>query len=76
MNAQQPIRFDSTVGDITALPDLALLTQKQLAQVTGFALPTIKRWAALGKGPRQVRVEGLPRYLARDVRAWIEQSAA
>jgi predicted DNA-binding transcriptional regulator AlpA len=76
MNAPQPIRYDSTVGDITTLPDLALLTPKQLAQVTGLALPTIKRWAALGKGPKITRIEGLPRYVARDVRAWIERSAA
>lgn len=76
MKAPQPLSYDSVVADITSLPDMALLTQKQLAQVTGLALPTIKRWAALGKGPRITRLEGLPRYVARDVRDWIERGAA
>lgn len=61
-----------TVPDLGKLPPDALLTREQLHLITGFSLPTLKRWAALGKGPRITRIEGLPRFKVRDVRAWME----
>jgi predicted DNA-binding transcriptional regulator AlpA len=60
------------VPDLGKLPPDALLTREQVRQITGFSLPTLKRWAARGKGPRITRIEGLPRFQVRDVRDWME----
>lgn len=64
------------VPDLNTLPEHALLTQQQLHRLTGFALITFRIWAAQGRGPKITRVEGRPRYMARDVRAWLEASRA
>lgn len=53
------------------IADSALITRRQLAQFSGFALQTLKKWPAEGKGPRVTRVEGRPRYRMSDVRAWM-----
>ena len=57
--------------NVSKLPDDALLTRRQVALVSGFALPTLKAWAACGRGPRITRIEGLPRYRVADVRSWL-----
>lgn len=58
--------------DLNALPEHALLTRKQIHQLTGFAEITLKVWAKQGRGPKMTRIEGAPRFLVRDVRAWLE----
>ncbi|MDM7971045.1 MAG: hypothetical protein QUV10_15635 [Paracoccaceae bacterium] len=60
-----------THPDISALPADALLTRKQLAAISGFALQTLKMWPAQGKGPRVTTVEGRPRYRVADIREWM-----
>jgi hypothetical protein len=64
------------VPDLNSLPDHALLTQQQLHKLTGFALITFRIWSTQGRGPKITRVEGRPRYMARDVRAWLEAGNA
>lgn len=61
--------------DLNALPDHATLTRKQVAALTGFADITLRVWAGKGRGPKVTRLEGVPRYLARDLRAWLEGGA-
>ena len=56
-------------------PD-AMLTRKQVSQVTGFAISTLRLWARLGKGPPMFRVEGHPRYRVSDVRTWMTGTPA
>jgi|TARA_R110002124_G_scaffold131558_1_gene293796 predicted site-specific integrase-resolvase len=68
MNVFNP-RHDTP--DISALPSDAMLTRKQVASVSGFALQTLKMWPAQGKGPRVTTVEGRPRYRVADVRDWM-----
>lgn len=63
-------RRATVVPDLNMLPDQALLTRDQVAQLTSFSLPTLKLWAKLGKGPKLVRVEGRPRYPAGALRQW------
>jgi hypothetical protein len=63
-DASQPV-------DIGALPGDALLTRRQLEQVTGFRAQTFKNWAAVGRGPRITTIEKRPRYRAADVREWL-----
>jgi predicted site-specific integrase-resolvase len=65
----QPIAV--ATPDLTALPGDALLTRRQLAQVAGFAVQTLKAWPKQGRGPRVVMVEGRPRYRVADVREWM-----
>lgn len=57
--------------DLDKLPASALLTRNQVCALSGFALPTLKQWAKQGRGPRITIVEGRPRYLAGDVKAWL-----
>lgn len=63
--------MSETVLDLTTTPNSALLTYRQLSDLTGFSLSTVKRWATQGKGPRLVRIEGQPRYFAGDVKEWL-----
>ena len=58
--------------DLNALPASALITRQQLCAVSGFALPTVKAWARVGRGPQVTVVEGRPRYRVADVLAWLE----
>lgn len=57
--------------DIAALPDDALLNRIQMAAVSGFTVAAFKKWAAQGRGPRIVRVEGNPRTRVADFREWL-----
>ena len=59
------------IPDLNALPATALITRQQLCAATGYALPTVKAWPGKNKGPRVTMVEGRPRYLVSDVRAWL-----
>ncbi|KQQ48789.1 hypothetical protein ASF58_05925 [Methylobacterium sp. Leaf125] len=61
--------------DIERLPDSALLTRRQLSEISSFALITLKVWAKNGRGPRITVVEGRPRYRVSDVRAWMGASS-
>ncbi|TXN20388.1 hypothetical protein [Methylobacterium sp. WL9] len=61
----------NTIPDIERLPDSALLTRRQLSDLSNFALITLKVWAKSGRGPRITVVEGRPRYRVRDVREWM-----
>jgi hypothetical protein len=54
-----------------ALPDHALLTRKQVSEMSGFADITLRLWSTQGKGPTITRIEGRPRYMVRDVRQWL-----
>src|SRR4051794_39947916 len=57
--------------DLNTLPPTAALTRNQVCALSGFALPTLKQWARQGRGPRVTMIEGRPRYLASDVKAWM-----
>lgn len=76
----QPVRRryhrPPAVPDLNKLPDHALLTQAQFRLLSGFSLPTLKKWRREGAGPRVTIVEGLPRYQARDVREWLDKGRA
>lgn len=62
--------------NLDTLPETALLTRAQVAELTGFALHTLKMWAKTGRGPQITVIEGRPRYRAGDVRAWLQPVAA
>lgn len=60
-----------TFPDLHELPGSALLTRSQVAAVSNFSVPTLRHWAASGRGPRVRIVEGRPRYAASDIQAWL-----
>ena len=63
----------SCAPDLDRLPSSALCTTKQLAALSGFAEITLKTWRRqdIGRGPKVTYIEGRPRYLVRDVKAWV-----
>lgn len=62
--------------DIDKLPDSVLLTRKQVQEISGFALITLKVWAKSGRGPKITWIEGRPRFRAADVRSWMRGNVA
>lgn len=55
-------------------PDLELLSEKEVAQLTGFSIRTLQGWRWRGTGPLFIRVSPrCIRYRLSDVEAWIEQ---
>lgn len=69
-------RRPKPLPDIAQLPPDALLTRNQLAPLTGYSVEAFKKWARIGRGPKVTRVEGRPRYRARDVMSWLGIEAA
>lgn len=59
------------IPDLDVLPPLAACTTDQVARLSGFAVVTLKLWRAEGRGPKVTFVSGRPRYLVRDLRAWL-----
>ena len=58
--------------DIARLPDDALLSRSQIAALSGFSIPALKKWAREGRGPAITYVEGRPRTKVRDFRLWVD----
>ena len=47
------------------------MTPRQVAQVTGMALPTLAKWRCLGGGPPFTKMGAAVRYAVADVEAWL-----
>lgn len=70
--AEERAPVAQNIPDLDSIPACTLLTRAQLVPLLGVSLPTLKRWSSQGRGPKISRVEGLPRFRAGDVRAWLE----
>ena len=53
-----------------------LLTAEDVADMTGFALQTLKNWRSLGKGPAWFKVGRLVRYDESAVNEWLDRMRA
>jgi hypothetical protein len=53
-----------------------ILTPEEAAAFIGFAVRTLKNWRRLEQGPPWFAVHGKPRYLVKDLEAWVESHAA
>lgn len=63
----------STPIDYSALPDDALLRQKQLTPIVPFSGPTLWRRVKAGTFPSPVRLEGrITAWRWRHVREWLQ----
>ena len=52
-----------------------LLTEKEVAKITGFSVRTLQKWRLTGEGPQFVRVSARAiRYRRCDIDAWIERN--
>ena len=49
-----------------------LLSDYDIARITGFSVQTVRRWRFLNQGPRYLKISNLVRYRPADVKAWLE----
>ena len=54
----------------------SLLTEKDVSQVTGMSLASIRRWRLLRQGPRYIKLNSAVRYRAEDINSWLESRPA
>lgn len=53
---------------------MPLLTEKEVAKMTGFSIRTLQSWRTRGGGPRFVKISArCVRYRIEDVEAWIDE---
>jgi predicted DNA-binding transcriptional regulator AlpA len=50
----------------------SLMTEHDVARVTGLSVASVRRWRLLGQGPRFLKIGSAVRYRPADVAAWIE----
>ena len=68
---REELRKNTPVPDLDKLPPCALLTERQVSLVSGYAEITLRIWRMKGGGPHFVLVQGRPRYMAGPTRAWL-----
>lgn len=69
-----PARDFSRISQLAGAPDEVMLTPDEFHALYGVAPVTLRLWHRQGRGPRQTRIEGRPRYKLGDCRAWISGS--
>jgi predicted DNA-binding transcriptional regulator AlpA len=54
----------------TTLEDL--LTEHDLARITGLSVASVRRWRLLRQGPMFIKINSAVRYRAQDIAEWLE----
>jgi len=49
-----------------------LLTERDVARVTGMSLASIRRWRLLKQGPKYLKIGSAVRYNPDDLSAWLK----
>jgi len=49
-----------------------LLTERDVAHVTGMSLASVRRWRLFRTGPRYLKLSSAVRYRPEDLEAWLE----
>ena len=49
-----------------------LLTEHDLARITGLSVASARRWRLLRQGPKYIKIGAAVRYKPEDVSAWLE----
>lgn len=49
-----------------------LLTEHDVARITGMSLATARRWRLLRQGPKYLKIGAAVRYKPEDITAWLE----
>jgi len=50
----------------------ALLTEHDVARITGLSVASVRRWRLFKQGPRYLKLGSAVRYRAEDIQAWLE----
>jgi predicted DNA-binding transcriptional regulator AlpA len=50
----------------------ALLTEHDVARITGLSVASVRRWRLLSLPPRYLKIGSAVRYRPEDVKAWLE----
>jgi hypothetical protein len=66
----------SGLKTLDGAPDWTVLAPSEVAALSGAALVTLRLWKRQGRGPKQIRIEGRPRYRLGDVREWLNGASA
>jgi len=61
--------FETTLGCITLEE---LLTEHDVARITGVSVATVRRWRMFGQGPKFLKLNSSVRYRPEDLKAWLE----
>jgi predicted DNA-binding transcriptional regulator AlpA len=49
-----------------------LLTERDVARITGLSVATMRRWRLLRQGPTYIKIGAAVRYKPEDVAAWLD----
>ena len=60
----------------TPNPLETLLTEHDVARVTGLSVATVRRWRLLRQGPKYIKIGAAVRYKPADISAWLESRPA
>jgi predicted DNA-binding transcriptional regulator AlpA len=50
----------------------ALLTEHDVARITGLSVASVRRWRLFHRGPRYLKLGSAVRYRTEDIQAWLE----
>jgi predicted DNA-binding transcriptional regulator AlpA len=48
-----------------------LLTEHDVARITGMSVASVRRWRLLGQGPKYLKIGAAVRYRSEDLSAWL-----
>jgi predicted DNA-binding transcriptional regulator AlpA len=48
-----------------------LLTERDLARITGLSVASVRRWRLLRQGPKYLKIGAAVRYKPEDISAWL-----
>jgi predicted DNA-binding transcriptional regulator AlpA len=56
----------------TSNPLQQLLTERDVARITGLSVASVRRWRLLRQGPKYLKIGAAVRYKPGDISAWLE----
>jgi len=56
----------------TSNPLQELLTERDVARITGLSVASVRRWRLFKQGPKYMKIGASVRYRIEDVQAWLE----
>lgn len=62
-------RTEMTTSDNSVQP---LLTEREVARLTGMSVASVRKWRLLGQGPQYLKISTSVRYRPHAVAAWLE----
>ncbi len=60
----------------TSNPQQELLTERDVARITGLSVASVRRWRLLRQGPKYLKIGAAVRYRAEDISMWLKSCPA